>query len=73
MLQFNTENDTVAPVFPMEQDINAAPDAVPLVQTTTLQVFVKLAEPIVFLKGFETNGLSEIAPVSYEDLLSSGC
>ena len=62
MLQFNTENDTVAPVFPMEQDINAAPDAVPLVQTTTLQVFVKLAEPIVFLKGFETNGLSEIAP-----------
>ncbi|CAI4045134.1 hypothetical protein SKDZ_11G2270 [Saccharomyces kudriavzevii ZP591] len=62
MLQSNTENDTVAPVFPIEQDINAAPDAVPLVQTTTLQVFVKLAEPIVFLKGFETNGLSEIAP-----------
>ncbi|EJS42931.1 YKR021W [Saccharomyces arboricola H-6] len=62
MLQTNTENDTVAPVFPTEQDINAAPDAIPLVQTTTLQVFVKLAEPIVFLKGFESNGLSEIAP-----------
>ncbi|KOG98338.1 Aly1p [Saccharomyces eubayanus] len=62
MLQPKTENETVAPVFAMEQDINAAPDAVPLVQTTTLQVFVKLAEPIVFLKGFESNGLSEIAP-----------
>lgn len=41
-----------SPVFPSEMPIGIPRDATPLTKTSTLQVFIQLAEPTIFLQGF---------------------
>ncbi|EJS43147.1 YJL084C [Saccharomyces arboricola H-6] len=42
-----------SPLFPMEKDIDVPLDATPLAQSSSLQLFIHLAEPVVFLQGFD--------------------
>lgn len=57
------ELDTVrSPVFPIEKDVDVSSDAEPLSQTSSVQVFIKLAEPVVFLQGFNQTEQSETPP-----------
>lgn len=51
-----------SPVFPVEQDVDVSLDAEPLSQTSSIQVFIKLAEPVVFLQGFNQAQQSETPP-----------
>lgn len=43
-----------SPVFPVDKDVDVSGDAEPLAQTGSVQVFLQLAEPVVFIQGFET-------------------
>ncbi|SCV04202.1 LAMI_0H14224g1_1 [Lachancea mirantina] len=51
-----------SPVFPVEKDLEIPASAQPLGQTTSIQVFVELAEPVVFLQGFEQHQWDERPP-----------
>ena len=42
-----------SPLFPMEKDIDIPLGATPLAQSSSLQLFIHLAEPVVFLQGFD--------------------
>ncbi|CCC68853.1 hypothetical protein NCAS_0B07690 [Naumovozyma castellii] len=42
-----------SPIFPTEQPIDVSEDATPLAQTGSIRLFIQLAEPVVFLQGFE--------------------
>ncbi|CAI4043655.1 hypothetical protein SKDZ_10G1290 [Saccharomyces kudriavzevii ZP591] len=48
-----TEQSISSPLFPMEKDIDVPLDATPLAQSSSLQLFIHLAEPVVFLQGFD--------------------
>ncbi|QLQ78510.1 hypothetical protein HG537_0A07570 [Torulaspora globosa] len=43
-----------SPVFPVDKDVDVSGDAEPLAQTGSVQVFLQLAEPVVFIQGFES-------------------
>ncbi|GCE98469.1 hypothetical protein ZYGM_003378 [Zygosaccharomyces mellis] len=51
-----------SPIFPLEKDVDVSSDAEPLSQTSSIQVFIKLAEPVVFLQGFNQVQQSETPP-----------
>lgn len=51
-----------SPVFPVDKDVDVSCDAEPLAQTSSIQVFVQLAEPVVFIQGFESPHLTETPP-----------
>ncbi|GAV51202.1 hypothetical protein ZYGR_0AD03850 [Zygosaccharomyces rouxii] len=51
-----------SPVFPLENDVDVSSDAEPLSQTSSIQVFIKLAEPVVFIQGFNQTQQSETPP-----------
>ncbi|GAV55998.1 hypothetical protein ZYGR_0AZ01700 [Zygosaccharomyces rouxii] len=51
-----------SPVFPVEEDVDVSSDAEPLSQTSSVQVFIKLAEPVVFLQGFNQTQQTETPP-----------
>ncbi|CCD23537.1 Aly1p NDAI_0B05040 [Naumovozyma dairenensis CBS 421] len=42
-----------SPIFPTDKDIDAPSNAPPLAQTGSIKVFIQLAEPVIFLQGFE--------------------
>lgn len=42
-----------SPVFPAEKSIDIPLDTTPLAQSSSLQLFIHLAEPVVFLQGFD--------------------
>lgn len=41
-----------SPVFPSDKHLDIPNDATPLAKSSTLQVFIQLAEPIIFVQGF---------------------
>lgn len=51
-----------SPIFPVEKDVDVSSDAEPLSQTSSIQVFIRLAEPVVFLQGFNSSQQSETPP-----------
>lgn len=51
-----------SPVFPADKDLEIGPDAHPLTQTSSIQVYIQLAEPILFLQGFEQHQWGEKPP-----------
>lgn len=51
-----------SPIFPIEKDVDVSSDAEPLSQTSSIQVFIRLAEPVVFLQGFNSSQQSEVPP-----------
>ncbi|SCU89195.1 LAFA_0E16622g1_1 [Lachancea sp. 'fantastica'] len=51
-----------SPVFPAEKDLEIPENAHPLTQTTSIQVYIQLAEPAVFLQGFEAHQWEERPP-----------
>ncbi|SCV00174.1 LANO_0F05578g1_1 [Lachancea nothofagi CBS 11611] len=51
-----------SPVFPVEKDLEIPDSAIPLNQTTSIQVYIQLAEPAVFLQGFEQRQWEERPP-----------
>ncbi|SCV02633.1 LAME_0H03576g1_1 [Lachancea meyersii CBS 8951] len=51
-----------SPVFPAEKDLEIPENAHPLNQTTSIQVYIQLAEPAVFLQGFEAHQWEERPP-----------
>lgn len=44
----------LSPIFPPEKDIDVPADYTPLTHSGSVQVFIKLVEPVVFLQGFES-------------------
>ncbi|CCF55590.1 hypothetical protein KAFR_0A01520 [Kazachstania africana CBS 2517] len=58
--QFNTLS---APLFPPEKDITISIDDEPLNHSNTVQVYVKLVEPVIFLQGFKPSSRSHTNPV----------
>ncbi|SMN21729.1 similar to Saccharomyces cerevisiae YJL084C ALY2 Alpha arrestin that controls nutrient-mediated intracellular sorting of permease Gap1p [Maudiozyma saulgeensis] len=46
--------NTLSPVFPLEKDADVEANAAPLKHSAHIQVFIRLAEPVVFFQGFET-------------------
>ncbi|QLG74789.1 hypothetical protein HG535_0H01160 [Zygotorulaspora mrakii] len=52
----------LSPVFPADKDLDINDDTEPLAQTSSVQIFVQLAEPVVFLQGFEIPQTSETQP-----------
>ncbi|SCU98299.1 LADA_0H11980g1_1 [Lachancea dasiensis] len=51
-----------SPVFPAEKDLDIPESAHPLSQTTSIQVYIQLAEPAVFLQGFDQQQWEERPP-----------
>ncbi|SCW04415.1 LAFE_0H13014g1_1 [Lachancea fermentati] len=51
-----------SPVFPVDKDLDIPSNAQPLSQTTSIQIYIQLAEPVVFLQGFEQHQWSERPP-----------
>lgn len=49
----------LSPVFPPEKDIDVDSDTKPLTHSASIQVFIKLVEPVVFLRGFDSNSRSD--------------
>lgn len=57
------ELETVkSPVFPVERDADVAQNAQPLVRTSKIEVFVHLAEPVLYLQGFAVDDSTRTAP-----------
>ena len=49
-------NNGIASLTPSERDINTVlPDSKPVIQTSSLEVYVQLVEPVIFLRGFNLN------------------
>lgn len=51
----------------MEKDIDIPLDATPLAQSSSLQLFIHLAEPVVFLQGFDPQ------KTEYPSVVLRGC
>lgn len=51
-----------SPVFPVDKDVDVAQDAEPLAHTSSIQVFVQLAEPVVFIQGFHSSQQNDRPP-----------
>lgn len=51
-----------SPMFPVDKDLQIADSAQPLTQTTSIQIFIQLAEPVLFLQGFEQHQWEERPP-----------
>ncbi|AGO13248.1 AaceriAFR101Cp [[Ashbya] aceris (nom. inval.)] len=51
-----------APVFPLEKQLELPKNATPLAHVGSVQVFVQLAEPVIFLQGYDTHQWHERAP-----------
>ncbi|KAG0669376.1 hypothetical protein C6P45_003812 [Maudiozyma exigua] len=51
----NTINSN-SPIAPIEKDINhILPDEKPVATTSSLEIYIQLVEPVIFLRGFEIN------------------
>ena len=48
-----------SPIFPPEKDYDVPIDYTPLAHSGSLQVFIKLAEPAIFLRGFESSNAKQ--------------
>lgn len=59
MVQFHS---SASPVFPVEKDTHIPLNETPLVQTSTIQVFIQLAEPVTFIQGFDSQQNTDIPP-----------
>ncbi|CCK68631.1 Aly2p KNAG_0B01880 [Huiozyma naganishii CBS 8797] len=46
-------HNVLSPVFPPEKDIDVSMDVIPLNHSSSIQLFIKLVEPVVFLQGFD--------------------
>ncbi|CCK73540.1 Aly2p NDAI_0G05570 [Naumovozyma dairenensis CBS 421] len=55
-------HSVLSPVFPAETSVEITGDCIPLAETSSIQLFIKLAEPKVFLQGFESRHISEKQP-----------
>lgn len=55
----HTEN---SPLFPVGKDVTIPNDAKPVANTSSVQIYIKLAEPVVFLQGFEDLAHSDKPP-----------
>lgn len=51
-----------ASLFPLGADFSVTDADVPMAQTTTIRVYVKLAEPTLFVQGFESWSVKERLP-----------
>lgn len=51
-----------SPVFPVDKDVDVSQDAEPLAHTSSLQVFLQLAEPVVFIQGFHSSQQNDRPP-----------
>ncbi|AET40711.1 Aly2p Ecym_6335 [Eremothecium cymbalariae DBVPG len=51
-----------SPVFPLEKNLDIPKDAHPLAHTGSLQVYIQLAEPVIFLQGFNSHQWDERPP-----------
>lgn len=49
-------------MFPVEKDLEISESVQPLTQTTSMQIYIQLAEPVVFLQGFEHHQWEERPP-----------
>ncbi|KAG0668037.1 hypothetical protein C6P45_005127 [Maudiozyma exigua] len=47
-------SSALSPVFPLEKDADVGAHAAPLKHSAHIQIFIRLAEPVVFFQGFET-------------------
>ncbi|AAS53472.2 AFR101Cp [Eremothecium gossypii ATCC 10895] len=56
------ERAASAPVFPLEKQLELPRNATPLAHVGSVQVFVQLAEPVIFLQGYDTHQWHERAP-----------
>lgn len=45
----------LSPIFPAEKDFDVPADYTPLTHSGSVQVFIKLVEPVIFLQGFESS------------------
>lgn len=45
----------LSPVFPVEKDLEIPKDATPLTKSHTVQIFLQLAEPTIFVQGFSSS------------------
>lgn len=52
----------LSPVFPLEKDADVDAHAAPLKHSAHIQIFIRLAEPVVFFQGFETQHTSDRLP-----------
>ncbi|KAL3241180.1 Aly2p RNJ42_03272 [Nakaseomyces bracarensis] len=55
----HTEN---SPLFPVGKDVTIPSDAKPVANTSSVQIYIKLAEPVVFVQGFEDLAHSDKPP-----------
>lgn len=60
-----------SPIFPPEKDYDVPMDYTPLTHSGSLQVFIKLVEPAIFLQGFESSGTKQSSLSSQTNSSSS--
>lgn len=51
-----------SPVFPIDKDLHISEDTESLTHSNTIRLFIQLAEPIIFLQGFEAHQWNESPP-----------
>ena len=51
-----------SPLFPPEKSVEVPLDADPIAQTSSVELYIQLAEPTVFLQGFESRHIAEKCP-----------
>lgn len=54
--------DSNSPLFPIGKDLTIPTDAKPVASTASVQIYIKLAEPVVFLQDFENLNHSDKPP-----------
>lgn len=62
---------STSPIFPPEKDYDVPMDYTPLTHSGSLQVFIKLVEPAIFLQGFEFSGTKQSSLSSQTNSSSS--
>lgn len=55
MSEMDSLHTVLSPIFPPEKDIDVPADYTPLTHSGSVQVFIKLVEPVIFLQGFESS------------------
>lgn len=60
-----------SPIFPPEKDYDVPIDYTPLTHSGSLQVFIKLVEPAIFLQGFESSSAKQSSLSSQTNSSSS--
>lgn len=60
-----------SPIFPPEKDFDVPLDYTPLTHSGSLQVYIKLVEPAIFLQGFESPSTNKSSLSSQTNLSSS--